>query len=111
MYFYSSHAITSDVSLVETAKAAEFFLSDGVILTGTATGDPANVNELVELKNNVSLPAIVGSGVTEHNLHNYLSADALIVGSYFKKGGHWKNDIDLNTVKQFMNVVKQNRNT
>ncbi|GLV45805.1 uncharacterized protein CBL_02825 [Carabus blaptoides fortunei] len=55
---HSSHAITSDVSLVETAKAAEFFFSDGVILTGTATGDPANINELVELKNNVSLPML-----------------------------------------------------
>lgn len=31
---HSSHAITNDVSLVETAHAAEFFLSDGVILTG-----------------------------------------------------------------------------
>lgn len=31
---HSSHAITSDVSLVETAHAAEFFMSDGVILTG-----------------------------------------------------------------------------
>lgn len=31
---HSSHAITSDVGLVETAHAAEFFMSDGVILTG-----------------------------------------------------------------------------
>lgn len=37
----SAHAITSDVSLAHTAKAAEFFLADGVILTGAATGDPA----------------------------------------------------------------------
>lgn len=31
---HSSHAITSDVSLLETVHAAEFFLTDGVILTG-----------------------------------------------------------------------------
>lgn len=31
---HSSHAITADVSLLETVNAAEFFLSDGVILTG-----------------------------------------------------------------------------
>ncbi len=36
---HSSHSITSDVDIVETAKAAEFFLSDGVILTGTSTGE------------------------------------------------------------------------
>lgn len=45
-YFYSSHAITSDVSLSETVKAAKFFLADGIILTGTTTGDPADVSEL-----------------------------------------------------------------
>ena len=43
--FYSSHAITSDVSLSETIKAAKFFLADGIILTGAATGDPASVSE------------------------------------------------------------------
>lgn len=31
---HSSHAITSDVSLAETAHAAEFFMTDGIILTG-----------------------------------------------------------------------------
>lgn len=43
---HSAHAITSDVSLVETAKAAEFFLADGLIVTGTATGDPAKPSDL-----------------------------------------------------------------
>ena len=38
----SSHAITADVSLEDTALAAELFLSDGVIVTGDATGRPAN---------------------------------------------------------------------
>lgn len=32
---HSSHAITNDVSLLETVHAAEFFLTDGIILTGT----------------------------------------------------------------------------
>lgn len=31
---HSSHAITQDVSLLETAKASEFFLTDGIIITG-----------------------------------------------------------------------------
>lgn len=31
---HSSHAITADVSLLETVQAAEFFLTDGIILTG-----------------------------------------------------------------------------
>jgi len=43
---HSSHAITQDVSLVETAKAAEFFLTDGIIVTGTATGQPAKPHDV-----------------------------------------------------------------
>lgn len=31
---HSAHSITSDVSLLETAHAAEYFLSDGIIITG-----------------------------------------------------------------------------
>ena len=38
---HSAHAITADVDIVETAKAAEFFTVDGVIVTGLATGEPA----------------------------------------------------------------------
>lgn len=34
---HSSHSITNDVSLLETVHAAEFFLTDGVILTGWNT--------------------------------------------------------------------------
>lgn len=44
--FSSSHALTSDVSIEETAHAAEFFLSDGLIITGTATGVQADPREL-----------------------------------------------------------------
>ncbi len=44
--FPSSHALTSDVSIEETARAAEFFLSDGLIITGTATGVQADPREL-----------------------------------------------------------------
>ena len=42
----SSHAITSDVSLAETAEAAELFLTDGVIITGNATGQPASTEDI-----------------------------------------------------------------
>ncbi len=34
------------MSIEETAEAAEFFGSDGVIVTGTATGQPARVEDL-----------------------------------------------------------------
>ncbi|XP_067158625.1 uncharacterized protein F13E9.13, mitochondrial-like isoform X2 [Apteryx mantelli] len=43
---HSAHALTADVSVAETARAAELFLADGVILTGTATAMPADPKEL-----------------------------------------------------------------
>jgi len=42
----SAHALTADISVAETASAAELFLADGVVLTGTATGLPADPGEL-----------------------------------------------------------------
>lgn len=43
--FFSAHAITSDIRIADTAKAAQFFLSDGVILTGSHTGQAADQTE------------------------------------------------------------------
>jgi len=100
---HSAHAISSDVSIVETAKAAEFFLSDGVIVTGSSTGEEANITELIEVKKNIKLPVIIGSGITSENIERYFDlADAFIVGSYFKKDGDWKNSIDVERVKKFL---------
>lgn len=105
----SSHAITSDVNLVETAKAAEFFLSDGVIITGTATGDPANHHDMLEVKKSVEMPVLIGSGVTIENLHHYIQASALIIGSYFKEGGLWSGPVDSARVQAFMAKVERLR--
>ena len=91
---HSAHALTADVSLVETAKAAEFFLVDGVIVSGIATGHPADAAEVQSVASAVAVPTLVGSGVTLSNLHDYSAADALIVGSSIKHGGVWSGAID-----------------
>lgn len=103
---HSSHALTADVSLVETAKTAEYFLSDGLIITGISTGEAANINEIQAVKETCQIPVIVGSGVTFDNLENYFSvADALIVGSYFKDNGHWAGALSYEKVARFMEKV------
>lgn len=97
------------MSLVDTAKAAEFFLSDGVIITGSATGEPANHHEMLEVKKSVDLPVLVGSGVTSENVQQYIQASALIIGSHFKEGGHWTGPVDMSRVKSFMAKVERLR--
>lgn len=105
---HSSHAITNDIDLVETAKAAEYFLSDGLIITGTSTGIAADLKEIKSVKEKCNLPVMVGSGITSKNVKRYFKiADALIVGSYFKKDGYWKNDVEYDRVAKFMEVVNK----
>ncbi len=107
---HSAHAVTADVDIIETAHAAEFFLSDGVIVTGVATGQEASLEELQAVKASVKIPVLVGSGVTVENVDRYLAvADALIIGSYFKVNGHWTQTVDFERVKGFMEKVNKLR--
>lgn len=102
---HSSHAITDDVCIRETADAARMFLTDGVIITGSKTGSSPKFEEIADVKKIENLPVIIGSGVTPENLRHYsrLDVDAVIVGSYFKKDGYWKETIDERRVERFMN--------
>jgi uncharacterized protein len=100
---HASHAITADTSLAQSAHAAEFFGSDGLVITGSHTGDPTSPSDLMEAKNATRLPIVVGSGTTLENLQSMLdNADAIVVGSYIKKGGNWLNAPDLARCKAFV---------
>ncbi len=104
---HSSHSITNDVSLLDTAKAAKFFLSDGIIITGNHTGVSASVEELNSLKDLAS-PVLIGSGITKDNVADYWPlCDGMIVGSYFKKEGYWENELEYNRISEFMKLVKK----
>lgn len=107
---HSAHALTADVPLAETAHAAEFFLSDGVIVTGAATGLPAAVDDIAAAQSVVEIPVLVGSGVTLENVDRFLPvADALIVGSYFKTDGRWSSPLSPERVNKFMEKVAKIR--
>jgi membrane complex biogenesis BtpA family protein len=103
---HSAHAITADVSLVETAKAAEFFLVDGVIVSGIATGCPTDAGDVRSVAAAVGVPTLVGSGVTVENVHDYAAADALIVGSSIKHGGVWSGPIDESRARALAQAFK-----
>ncbi len=99
---HSSHSITNDVDITETAKAAEFFLSDGVIITGGSTGKEPKLDEISAVKKSISIPVLAGSGITATNIQQFKPhCDAFIIGSYFKKEGFWQNDLDVVRIKEF----------
>lgn len=100
---HSSHSITADLSAADIAKAAEFFRSDAVILTGSETGTSANLDELRKVKKSVKIPVIIGSGINDRNIGEFSDlADMLIVGSFFKKEGYWENDLEPAKIKQLV---------
>jgi membrane complex biogenesis BtpA family protein len=96
---HAAHALTADVSLAETARAAEFFLADGVIVTGKATGEPTETNDLQAVCEATRLPVLVGSGLSSANLARFSAADGFLVGSSLKQGGAWSNALDAGAVR------------
>jgi uncharacterized protein len=96
---HSAHAITGDVPLAETARAAELFLADGVIVTGAASGEEASPDDVRNAAGAVRLPVLVGSGITVRNLACFADAHGFIVGSSLKQGGVWSNPLDRTAVE------------
>lgn len=105
---HSSHVLTKDISLAETVKTAEYFLSDGAIITGSSTGEAALIHEVQSAYNTTRLPVLIGSGITIENMEVYWPfADAFIVGSSLKIDGNWKNTVDANRVRKLMNKARK----
>jgi membrane complex biogenesis BtpA family protein len=104
---HSAHALTADVDIAETAKAAEFFMVDGVIVSGVSTGRPTEPDEVRAVSRAVTVPTLVGSGITPENIGNYADADAFIVGSSIKEGGLWSNPIEPDRTRALVNAFHE----
>jgi len=76
-------------------------------VTGSATGVEPNLNEVISVKDAVSIPVYLGSGITHKNIGSFKGkADGFIIGSEFKKEGNWKNSVDTKRVNRFMGALK-----
>lgn len=104
---HSSHAITADINLAESARAAVFAGADGVVVTGTATGQPTRPEDVVAVSESIDEPIFVGSGVTPEQVPALAQhADALIVGSYLKKDGNWESELDPARLASLVNAIR-----
>jgi membrane complex biogenesis BtpA family protein len=91
---HAAHAMTADLSLTELCEGAVFSGADVLVITGRATGLATDLSE-VEAAKGAGRPVVVGSGVTPDNIEPLARcADALIVGSFFKQNGDWRNRVD-----------------
>lgn len=104
---HSSHAITADIDLAETAVAAVHCGAAGVVVTGTATGRPTQPADVAAVAQAIDKPVFVGSGVTPDQVPLLAKhARALIVGSYIKKDGHWANSPDPQRLDQLVKALR-----
>lgn len=105
---HGSHFIISDRSIQEQAHDLELCGADAIIVTGTKTGSHPEIDTLKKLYKTMDLPILIGSGLTTENAKELLEmADGAIVGSYFKREGNWKNELDMERVKRFMEIAKK----
>jgi membrane complex biogenesis BtpA family protein len=104
---HCSHALTSDLDIVDEAKQAEFFLVDGVIVTGARTTEPPGLSELRRVKKRAHVSVLIGSGMTAQNIRNYFPlADGFIVGSTFRKDGKFLAELEPKRLAAFVKVFR-----
>ena len=107
---HCSHALTGDLDILDEIKQAEFFLVDGVIITGARTTEPPDVEELRRAKKAAHVPIIIGSGMTPENIATYYPvADGFIVGSTFRKDGQFLGALEPNRLTKFMKAFRAAR--
>src|SRR5206468_574832 len=102
-----SHALTGDLDILDELKQAEFFLADGVIVTGARTTEPPDLGELRRVKKAAHSTVLIGSGLTPQNIGAYFrSADGFIVGSTFRKNGRFLGQLDRKRLERFMKAFR-----
>ncbi len=103
---HASHAITADLNLGDAAEGAETMGAETLIVTGATTGRAPRPADVEQARARCRVPVFVGSGVNAGNAEALLSvSDGVIVGSSFKRDGHWANPIDADRVMRFMEAV------
>jgi len=104
---HCSHAITGDLDIVDELHQAEFFLVDGVIVTGSRTTEPPDITELQRVKSTAKVPVLIGSGMTAENIGSYFPlANGFIVGSTFRQAGQFLGDLDPKRLNEFITAFR-----
>jgi len=107
---HGSHYILSDRSMEEQAHDVENCGADAVIITGSKTGSPPTAKDMERIQKVVSIPLLIGSGLSLTNLEELFPlSDGAIVGSSFKLGGNWRNPVDFQQASDFMKRIRSIR--
>lgn len=97
------------VDLVQSAKDLRFRgLADAILVTGAATGAPANPGKLATLRLALpEAPLVVASGVSEENAARWRDiVDGVIVGTSLKFGGEVSEPVDPARVARLVSAFR-----
>ncbi len=96
-----------------SALDAKYFLSDAILISGTHTGQEAQLSDVEEVKQAVErFPVLLGSGLRPENAGKLLSvADGAVVGTSLKKDGISAMPVDRARVRALMDAVRAVRET
>jgi len=104
---HCSHALTGDLDLADEIKQAQFFRTDGVIITGARTTEPPALSELRQASKAARVPVIIGSGMTPENIRVYYPrVHGFIVGSTFREEGDFLAPLDPKRLAAFMSAFR-----
>jgi uncharacterized protein len=82
-------------------------LADALIVSGTGTGEAADVSDLERVRQACPRAKILmGSGVTADNLGNYSQADGFIVGTSLKRAGKVGGPVDAKRVAAVLKKLR-----
>lgn len=99
-------------TLAQLTKIAEFEAKpDAICVAGLVAGAPTDSQSVSIVKNAVKhTPVFVNTGCNVHTIRDQLAiADGAIVATTFKFDGVFENLVDVNRVKEFMDIVKDYR--
>jgi uncharacterized protein len=83
-------------------------LADALIVTGSETGAAADPSRLASLREQLpDTPLLAGSGVDADNAASFGAADAAIVGTAGKRGGHVDAPVDPDRLGRIVRAFKQ----
>ncbi len=120
-------AILADVAVKHSVPAAQRDLdavvadlvarglADGLVVSGSATGDPADRDHLTAVLDardavDADVPVLVGSGVTADNVDTLLDlSDGAIVGTALKRDSEVTNPVEADRVASLVAAVRENR--
>lgn len=93
---------------VAAADAVERGLADALIVSGDRTGSGCDPDELRTVRAAVSVPVLVGSGVTADTVAEILrECDGAIVGSWLKTNGEVWRAVERERVEQLMEAARR----